>query len=573
MATAFVPGQKLTAADLNSLAQLAAGPANPSDNYNWRQTSSGKLVVPWDNFYNTKNTNPQTLDIDMSIEALQTPIQLSSQSINGLRHVFINTGVVNDITTLGLYLIGKVPQIGRFNWVPFFGIIGWQIHDQDGIKSGDGQPHFSVWCEFGNQPTSDTPAAWEACQKLYQLDVCRNSSPNKWWWSGITLENMSAQMLASKWPANIVAYPLIVNVRLDNEEASNVTTAVPFLLISTQEDYLRRNVLYQSTSTWKLLSDTIESYFGSANAFNFSVVNMWIPADPFLVKPIATYTIEKNTQNGFYKQITNYVEFRKDNSGNKITQNYGSAYRYFLDNLQYIDSKGQQVVRRSVFTLTDLSGNELSGEMGGGDVPAALAIAWDYDKDEAVISCVSCDPAGARNSDNYINIAEYVLSGLFNDLSSTDIDKRLLWINEGDALNVMYFDPCPDFSRPDTTKFHFAWSTSLSGSGQNRITTAHIGEGVVQIGGYSYFSGGGDVQNLLSTQQYVCAEVSLADGSAGSIAFKGYNSISALVTAQRDLSKYIFPLYKTQNYAVEVDYRPMPNAGCWEVAENLSGGN
>ena len=81
------------------------------------------------------------------------------------------------------------------------------------------------------------------------------------------------------------------------------------------------------------------------------------------------------------------------------------------------------------------------------------------------------------------------------------------------------------------------------------------------------------MQNLLSTQQYVCAEVSLADGSAGSVVFKGYNSISALATAQRDLSKYIFPLYKTQNYAVEVDYRPMPNAGCWEVAENLNGGN
>lgn len=570
MAATFVPGQKLTAADLNGLAQLAAGPANPSDNYNWRQTSSGKLVVPWDNFYNIKNTNPQPLDVDVSIEALQTPIQLSSQSINGLRHVFINTGMLQLDTFAGSRAVGSIIQIGRYNWMPFFGLIGWQVHYSDAIRPGDNKAHFSMWSEFGNQPAADTPVGWTACQKLYQLDVCRNSSPNKWWWSGITLENMPESILSNPSMANIVAYPLLAIVTTKGEGFYHGDLTVPFLVVSTQIDYYMRNMLLESTMQ-QALKNNIQTYFGDPNAYNFDIKDIWIPDDPFLVKTVATYTIEKSTQNGFYKQSTNYVEFRKDNSGNKITQNFGSALRYFVDNVAYIDDKGRHVVHRQIFNVTDLSGNEISDISY---VPAALAIAWDYDKEEPVLSCVSCDVMTWRAAGHhYEDIAQYVLSGLFNDLSSSSIDKRLIWIDQCDATNVMYFDPCPDFSRPDTTKFHFAWSTSLSGSGQNIVTVAHIGEGVVQIGGYSYFSGGGDVQDLLSTQQYVCAEVSLADGSAGSIAFKGYNSISALVTAQRDLSKYIFPLYKTQNYKVVVDYRPMPNAGCWEVAENLNGGN
>ena len=43
------------------------------------------------------------------------------------------------------------------------------------------------------------------------------------------------------------------------------------------------------------------------------------------------------------------------------------------------------------------------------------------------------------------------------------------------------------------------------------------------------------------------------------------------------MTKYIFPIYKLVNGEVAVDYRPMPNAGCWEVAESYSqssnGGN
>ena len=43
-----------------------------------------------------------------------------------------------------------------------------------------------------------------------------------------------------------------------------------------------------------------------------------------------------------------------------------------------------------------------------------------------------------------------------------------------------------------------------------------------------------------------------------------YQSTSALNAAQLDVTKYIFPIYKVTDYAVVLDYRPMPNAGVWE---------
>lgn len=117
----------------------------------------------------------------------------------------------------------------------------------------------------------------------------------------------------------------------------------------------------------------------------------------------------------------------------------------------------------------------------------------------------------------------------------------------------------------DGRRFHFGYTKTTS-SGETTVT---IGEGVVNIGGYAYFSAGGTVANMGSGTQYVCAVVTLASGS---VTFAAYSSTSALNTAQSDMSKYIFPLYKVVDYNVEIDYRPMPNAGCWEIAESVSNG-
>lgn len=62
---------------------------------------------------------------------------------------------------------------------------------------------------------------------------------------------------------------------------------------------------------------------------------------------------------------------------------------------------------------------------------------------------------------------------------------------------------------------------------------------------------------------------------APTIEFVAFSTTQQLNAAQGDMTKYIFPIYKLVNGEVAVDYRPMPNAGCWEVAESqpTNGGN
>ena len=119
------------------------------------------------------------------------------------------------------------------------------------------------------------------------------------------------------------------------------------------------------------------------------------------------------------------------------------------------------------------------------------------------------------------------------------------------------------FTEPDDgSRFHFAYIATIASGG----TSVAIGEGVVNIGGYSYFAAGGTVSNMGSGTRYICAVVALGSGA---VTFAAYSSTSDINTAQSDMSKYVFPLYKVIDYVVTVDYRPMPNAGCWEIAESI----
>ena len=120
--------------------------------------------------------------------------------------------------------------------------------------------------------------------------------------------------------------------------------------------------------------------------------------------------------------------------------------------------------------------------------------------------------------------------------------------------------------------FHFKYTHTVEAAeeaGGDPTHTVTIGEGAVQIGGYTYFAAEGDVEDMDDGTQYVCAVVELGTGA---VTFAAYASTSALNTAQSDMTKYIFPLYKVVDYAVALDYRPMPNAGCWEIAESVSNG-
>lgn len=101
-------------------------------------------------------------------------------------------------------------------------------------------------------------------------------------------------------------------------------------------------------------------------------------------------------------------------------------------------------------------------------------------------------------------------------------------------------------------------------------TQASIGEGAVQIGGYTYFSNGGTVAGAGAGTWWICVQCQL--GPQVQVGFAKYASTSDLNYAQGDLTKYIFPLYKVSGGQVLVDYRPMPNAGCWEVSEYASQG-
>lgn len=118
----------------------------------------------------------------------------------------------------------------------------------------------------------------------------------------------------------------------------------------------------------------------------------------------------------------------------------------------------------------------------------------------------------------------------------------------------------------DGARFHFSYNKEDDGNGGTTVT---IGDGAVQIGGYTYFVEHDEVDNMSGGTQYICVVVNLAGGSA---TFRAYASTAALNQAQGDMSKYIFPLYKVVDYAITMDYRPMPNAGSWEIAESVSNG-
>ena len=573
----FQTGQKLTAQKLNDAIDSVAGLINPSNDYKWTQTSLGKMQTTWSTYLNSRNVNPQPLDVEVSIDPLSSSVALSGEQVGAVRRVFMNTGTLQMQYFAGMYDYGPNLPIGRYNWTPFIGILGWQIHSPDGIIIGDDRPHFSMWSAYGNQPASDDPAGWTAAEKLYTDDVTRNGSKNNWWYTGITLDYASkAWINQSPWSMNIVGYPLIVDV-LRNEpphEQGQESTGLssyskfPILVVSTQVDYFMRSGL-MTPQMKQLLGNHIQTYYGAQAYWNFAVKDLNFIDDPNLVKTIASYQWSKDVQNGFYKQATNFIEFKKDYSANKVLQNFSSKYDYRMNLLQYIDSDGNHVAKGiDDLTTTDKQGEEIDTNID--NVPTVCTIAWDYDTGEAILSCVSCDFASYIHDNPLSDVNQYILSGMYMtpDISAHNLDKRVLWLNNGDATNIIYLDQCPNFNVPSEGKFHFRWSTTLSGEEETATKIGHISEGVVQIGGYSYFSNGGDVPDVLSGTYLICVKCNLGSG-VNSMEFVKYSDLSSLNSAQGDLSKYIFPLYKINDGEVIVDYRPMPNAGCWEIAESI----
>lgn len=279
---------------------------------------------------------------------------------------------------------------------------------------------------------------------------------------------------------------------------------------------------------------------------------------------VASYEWTPNTTNAHYKQQTNYVDFRRDFSESTVEQYVEYGERPMLNGLQCVDPDGlhMELKRRGTYLhMIDLSGNAVSA-----DWSTQYFVAVGLSGDQPVPICVSCDAEAALG--NEAGPIQYCLSSLVDNILDVT-DWRLVLIDPRDAKGPVYFDKCPDFSGGGKSKFHFEWTPGLSGE----TPVGMVGEGAVQIGGYTYFSEGGLVQGIdqehVSADWWVCTRVGLTDPVG--IDFIAYDSLSALNAAQGDHSKYIFPLYKVNDLKVQVDYRPLPNAGCWELAEGAEG--
>jgi len=107
-------------------------------------------------------------------------------------------------------------------------------------------------------------------------------------------------------------------------------------------------------------------------------------------------------------------------------------------------------------------------------------------------------------------------------------------------------------------KFHF--KPTLSG---NVLT---VGRGVVNVGGFTYQHAQSTQINIPSTGlAVVCAKVNIEIGASDrTVEIEYYDSYETLTANQADYLYYIFPLYEFNGGVMTIDYRPMPNAGCWE---------
>lgn len=98
--------------------------------------------------------------------------------------------------------------------------------------------------------------------------------------------------------------------------------------------------------------------------------------------------------------------------------------------------------------VTNYDGSDPEGEK----YETALACGWSSLSNELVLSCVQV-PYSNHDFNHVEDITHEILSGLFNDLSIADSNKRLIWVNSVGATGMRYFDTCPDFSgaKPDSS--------------------------------------------------------------------------------------------------------------------------
>lgn len=129
MANDFIPGQRLTANDLNTAFGSVKGPMNPSNDYQWTQTPIGKLQTTWDTFIQPKNQNPDTLEVGIGYSKIGTEqiATIAGKKPAALRRVFINVGAIRSMIVANR-AFANIPNIGDVDAFPFIGILGLELH-------------------------------------------------------------------------------------------------------------------------------------------------------------------------------------------------------------------------------------------------------------------------------------------------------------------------------------------------------------------------------------------------------------------------------------------------------------
>jgi len=52
------------------------------------------MQTTWSTYLNSRNVNPQPLDIEVSIDPLSSSVALSGEQVGAVRRVFMNTGTL-----------------------------------------------------------------------------------------------------------------------------------------------------------------------------------------------------------------------------------------------------------------------------------------------------------------------------------------------------------------------------------------------------------------------------------------------------------------------------------------------
>lgn len=168
------------------------------------------------------------------------------------------------------YVYDNCLNLGSFNHSPWLAVLGWQNLNSSAPWGKGDKPVYSLWYNNTTQPQQDTPQQWTAVQKLYEDDVCRNCSKDNWWYTGITVERNDEDTFKKQvftWLADIVAYPLFMRVRFDDEQYTDQEVTFPILCVSTQADYVLREALMDEEVKSGLVSK-IENEIGSFWGFD-----------------------------------------------------------------------------------------------------------------------------------------------------------------------------------------------------------------------------------------------------------------------------------------------------------------